>query len=101
MNYDSRNPQVGRKLGQNCEPITCEKAKIIACGLSISDLVSTAWASASTFRSSDKRGGANSARIRLAPQKDWEVNQPKQLAKTLDKLETIRKESARKSRFQT
>ena len=72
------------------------KAKILASGLSVSDLVSTAWASASTFRVSDKRGGANGARIRLAPQKDWEVNQPKQLAKVLDKLETIRKESGKK-----
>jgi catalase-peroxidase len=67
------------------------KAKILASGLSVSELVSTAWASASTFRGSDKRGGANGARIRLAPQKDWEVNQPKQLAATLEKLETIRK----------
>jgi len=67
------------------------KAKILASGISVSDLVSTAWASASTFRGSDKRGGANGARIRLAPQKDWEVNQPKQLAIVLEKLETIRK----------
>src|SRR5207253_1598770 len=72
------------------------KAKILASGLSVSDLVSTAWASASTFRGSDKRGGANGARIRLAPQKDWEVNEPKQLAKVLDKLETIRKEFGKK-----
>jgi catalase-peroxidase len=72
------------------------KAKILASGLSVSDLVSTAWASASTFRGSDKRGGANGARIRLSPQKDWEVNQPKQLAKVLDKLETIRKEFGKK-----
>jgi len=72
------------------------KAKILASGLSVSDLVSTAWASASTFRGSDKRGGANGARIRLAPQKDWEINQPKQLAKVLDKLENIRKEFGRK-----
>jgi catalase-peroxidase len=75
------------------------KAKILASGLSVSDLVSTAWASASTFRGSDKRGGANGARIRLAPQKDWEVNQPKQLAKVLDKLETIRKEFGKKVSF--
>jgi catalase-peroxidase len=67
------------------------KAKILASGLSISQLVSTAWAAASTFRGSDKRGGANGARIRLAPQKDWEVNQPAELAKVLEKLESIRK----------
>jgi catalase-peroxidase len=68
------------------------KAKILASGLSISELVTTAWASASTFRGSDKRGGANGARIRLAPQKDWEVNQPAVLAKVLPKLEAIQKE---------
>ncbi|MFZ0987718.1 MAG: peroxidase family protein, partial [Xanthobacteraceae bacterium] len=68
------------------------KAKILASGLSVSQLVSTAWASASTFRGSDKRGGANGARIRLAPQKDWDVNQPKQLATVLQKLEAIAKE---------
>jgi catalase-peroxidase len=68
------------------------KAKILASGLSISQLVSTAWASASTFRSSDKRGGANGARIRLSPQKDWAANQPAQLAKVLQALETIQKE---------
>ncbi len=65
------------------------KAKVLASGLSISELVSTAWASASTFRGSDKRGGANGARIRLAPQKDWEVNQPARLAKVLQTLEGI------------
>ncbi|MFZ9935373.1 MAG: catalase/peroxidase HPI, partial [Arenimonas sp.] len=65
------------------------KAKIMASGLSVSELVSTAWASASTFRGSDRRGGANGARIRLAPQKDWEVNQPTQLAKVLAALEAI------------
>lgn len=72
--------------------VSALKAKILASGLSISDLVSTAWASASTFRGSDKRGGANGARIRLAPQKDWEVNQPAQLATVLQKLEAIQKE---------
>jgi len=66
------------------------KSEILASGLSIAELVSTAWASASTFRGSDKRGGANGARIRLAPQKDWEVNNPARLAKVLDTLETIR-----------
>jgi catalase-peroxidase len=66
------------------------KAGILASGLSISQLVTTAWASAATFRGSDRRGGANGARIRLAPQKDWEVNQPAELAKVLAKLETIR-----------
>ena len=64
----------------------------MASGLSISELVSTAWASASTFRGSDKRGGANGARIRLTPQKDWKVNQPTQLAKVLEKLENIQSE---------
>ena len=69
--------------------VTDLKAKIMATGLSISELVSTAWASAATFRGSDKRGGANGARIRLAPQKDWEVNQPAQLAKVLRALEGV------------
>jgi catalase-peroxidase len=68
------------------------KAKILASGLTIAQLVSTAWASASSFRGSDKRGGANGARIRLAPQKDWDVNQPAQLAKVLGKLESIQKD---------
>ncbi len=71
------------------EDIATLKAKILASGLSIPQLVSTAWASASTFRGSDKRGGANGARIRLAPQKDWDVNQPAELAKALKKLEEI------------
>ena len=73
------------------------KDKIAASGLSVSELVSTAWASASTFRGSDKRGGANGARIRLAPQKDWDVNQPAQLFKVLAKLEAIQKESGKVS----
>jgi len=72
--------------------IVALSAKILASGLSISELVSTAWASAASFRGSDKRGGANGARIRLAPQKDWEVNQPAVLAKVLAKLEEIQKE---------
>jgi len=72
--------------------ITALKATVLNSGLTVSQLVSTAWASASTFRGSDKRGGANGARIRLAPQKDWAVNNPVQLAKVLEKLEAIQKE---------
>jgi catalase-peroxidase len=74
------------------QDVAALKAKILASGLSVSQLVSTAWASASTFRGSDKRGGANGARIRLAPQKDWDVNQPAQLATVIQKLEAIQKE---------
>jgi catalase-peroxidase len=81
-------PAVNHKL-IDAQDIASLKAKILASGLSVSELVSTAWASASTFRGSDKRGGANGARIRLAPQKDWEVNQPAQLAKVLRTLEGI------------
>ncbi len=82
-------PAVNRKQVIGDKEVAALKAKIIKSGLSISQLVSTAWASASTFRGSDKRGGANGARIRLAPQKDWEVNQPAELAKVLAKLEAI------------
>ena len=76
----------------NDQDIAALKAKILASGLSVSQLVSAAWASASTFRGSDKRGGANGARIRLEPQKDWAINNPAGLAKVLEKLEAIRKE---------
>jgi len=81
-------PAVNHKL-VDAQDIAHLKGKILASGLSVSELVSTAWASASTFRGSDKRGGANGARIRLAPQKDWEVNQPALLAKVLKTLEDI------------
>jgi catalase-peroxidase len=84
-------PEVDHAL-IDAQDITALKAKILASGLSVSQLVSTAWASASTFRGSDKRGGANGARIRLAPQKDWEVNQPAQLRTVLQTLEGIQKE---------
>jgi catalase-peroxidase len=84
-------PQVSYKLiGE--KDIAALKAKILASQLTVSQLVTTAWASASTFRGGDKRGGANGSRIRLAPQKDWEANQPAELAKVLKKLEKIQKE---------
>jgi catalase-peroxidase len=81
-------PAVDHEL-VDAKDIASLKAEILASGLSVSELVSTAWASASTFRGSDKRGGANGARIRLAPQKDWEVNQPEQLARVLKTLQGI------------
>jgi catalase-peroxidase len=84
-------PAVDHKL-VDTQDIAGLKTKLLASGLSISQLVTTAWASASTFRGSDKRGGANGARIRLAPQKDWAVNQPAELAKVLPKLEAIQKD---------
>jgi catalase-peroxidase len=84
-------PAVDHELVNDAD-VAALKAKVLASGLSVAELVSTAWASASTFRGSDKRGGANGARIRLAPQKDWEANQPAQLAKVLGKLEAIQKE---------
>jgi catalase-peroxidase len=84
-------PAVDHKLIDE-QDVAALKAKILASGLSISQLATTAWASAATFRGSDKRGGANGARIRLAPQKNWEVNQPAELAKVLQKLESIQKD---------
>jgi catalase-peroxidase len=89
--WQDRVPAVDHELIDDAD-IAALKAQILATGLSVSQLVSTAWASASTFRGSDKRGGANGARIRLAPQKDWEANEPAELAKALSKLEGIQKE---------
>jgi catalase-peroxidase len=83
-----------RLIGE--KDIAALKTKILASGLSVSQLVSTAWASASTFRGSDKRGGANGARIRLSPQRDWEVNQPDRLKTVLEKLEAIQKKFRKK-----
>jgi catalase-peroxidase len=90
-------PKVNHKLVGDKE-VAALKDKIQASGLSVSELVSTAWASASTFRGSDKRGGANGARIRLVPQKDWEVNQPAQLSKVLKKLEGIQADFNKKAK---
>jgi catalase-peroxidase len=84
-------PDVDHEL-IGAQDIAALKGKIVGSGLSVSQLISTAWASAATFRGTDKRGGANGARIRLAPQKDWEANQPAELAKVLQKLETIQKD---------
>jgi catalase-peroxidase len=91
LSWQDPIPAVNHKLIVERD-IAALKSRILAAGLSVSQLVSTAWASASTFRGSDKRGGANGARIRLAPQKNWEVNQPAQLAKVLQSLEAIQKE---------
>ena len=91
MIWQDPTPAVDHEL-VNAHDIAALKTRLLACGLSISQLVSTAWASASTFRGSDKRGGANGARIRLAPQKDWEANQPAELAKILQTLEGVQKE---------
>jgi len=87
-------PAADSQIGE--QDVAALKAKILASGLTVSQLVSAAWASASTFRGSDKRGGANGARVRLAPQKDWEVNQPAQLKTVLEKLEAIQKEFGKK-----
>jgi len=91
LSWQDPLPAVKHKLVDD-KDIAALKAKILDSGLTVSQLVATAWASASTFRGSDKRGGANGARIRLAPQKDWAVNNPKQLAAVLQKLEGIQKE---------
>jgi catalase-peroxidase len=91
LDWQDPIPAVNHKLIDD-KDIASLKSKILASGLSVSELVSTAWASASTFRGGDKRGGANGARIRLAPQKDWAVNQPAQLAKALKTLEGIQSE---------
>jgi catalase-peroxidase len=88
-------PAVDHKLVDE-KDVASLKSKVLASGLTVAQLVSTAWASASTFRGSDKRGGANGARIRLAPQKDWDVNQPEQLAKVLKTLEGIQSEFNKK-----
>src|SRR5688500_5533798 len=74
------------------QDIAALKSKVIGSGLSISELVSTAWAAAASFRGTDRRGGANGARIRLAPQKDWEVNEPAQLSKVLKTLERVQQD---------
>jgi catalase-peroxidase len=90
LNWQDPIPEVMHDLIDD-QDVANLKEKILATGLTVSELVSTAWASASTFRGSDMRGGANGARIRLAPQKDWEVNQPAQLTKVLGKLEEVQK----------
>ncbi len=89
--WQDPTPKVDHPL-INAEDVVTLRAKVLATGLSVAELVSTAWASASTFRGGDKRGGANGARVRLAPQKDWEVNRPSQLAKVLKVLESVQSE---------
>ncbi len=91
LSWQDPIPAVDHKLVDDTDVSTL-KAKVLGSGLSVSELVATAWASASTFRGTDKRGGANGARIRLAPQKDWAVNDPAQLSKVIGKLEAIQKE---------
>jgi catalase-peroxidase len=92
LRFDPEYEKISRRFLENPDQFAALKEKILASGLSVSQLVSAAWASASTFRGSDKRGGANGARVRLAPQKDWEVNDPADLAKVLATLEAIRGE---------
>lgn len=91
LSWQDPVPPVTHKLITSSD-VKALKAKVLKSGLSVSELVRTAWASAATFRGTDMRGGANGARVRLAPQKDWEVNNPKELSKVLSKLEMIRKD---------
>ena len=94
-----QDPVPKNKISLKNKDIEIFKSKILKSGLSVSELVSTAWASASTYRGSDKRGGANGARIRLAPQKDWKVNNPSQLSKTIKVYEKIQKAFNSKKKY--